>query len=55
MGKPSKNNTSQRDKYKVKIVTSEDCEQCLTKCQKGISYVEKFNIKGQGNGVPCLK
>jgi hypothetical protein len=54
--KISKNNPSARVKEpKMKMVTSTECENCKEKCSRGIQYLKVFNIKKQGNGVPCRK
>lgn len=40
---------------KGKFVTSDIRESCNTKCSKGLLYLEKFEIKKEGNGVMCFK
>lgn len=54
--KVSKNNPSNRsNEPKVKMVTSDVCEKCSTKCAKGKLYLERIKLKGTGNGCPCFK
>lgn len=54
--KVSKNNPDKRNNNQsVKIVLSEDCEKCINKCPKGISYLKRFAIKHEGYGVVCEK
>lgn len=57
MGSPkklSKNNPDKREQPKGKMVISSDCEQCK-QCERGLRYLEIFNLKKQGNGVICYK
>ncbi|MGC4377909.1 hypothetical protein WD019_13320 [Fictibacillus sp. Mic-4] len=45
-----------RNKYEhtMKMVTSDTCIACRTKCARGIAYIEKMSEPGTiGYGVPC--
>ena len=53
--KLSKNNPTNKQSSKMKMVTSYDCENCKEQCSKGLEYLRIFQIKKQGNGVPCFK
>ena len=52
--KTSKNNPNNRKQNKGKMVLSSECGACMG-CEKGIRYVEVFNIKKDGKGVMCYK
>lgn len=40
--------------YTMKIVTSDTCHSCKSKCTRGIAYMEKMSHPGAiGKGVPC--
>jgi hypothetical protein len=52
----SKNNpTTKKEKLPGKYVTSTNCENCKTKCEKGENYLKIFSIRHEGNGVWCSK
>ncbi|WP_438446670.1 hypothetical protein [Gorillibacterium sp. sgz5001074] len=44
-----------RNRFNMKVVTSDVCQACKTKCQRGIRYMEKMSEPGAlGKGVPCV-
>lgn len=41
--------------FNMKVVTSDVCFACKTKCNRGIAYMEKMSQPGAiGKGVPCI-
>ena len=52
----SKNNPSNKNAtHKVKLVLSNDCDQCNTQCVNGLQYIAKLKSGKTGNGVKCNK
>ena len=44
-----------KNKYTMKIVTSNTCSICKSQCTRGIAYLEKMSKPGAvGKGVPCI-
>lgn len=44
-----------RNRFNMKIVTSDVCVACKQQCIRGIRYMERMSQPGvQGNGVPCV-
>lgn len=56
-GKAKKNDPPSgldRNRFNMKVVTSDVCRVCKSQCQRGIRYMEKMAEPGAvGNGVPC--
>lgn len=53
--KQSKNNPDNKKKNHGKFKISDECLACQDKCAKGILYIQRFQAKGQGNGIFCDK
>lgn len=54
-GKKKELSSIDRNKFNMKIVTSDTCEACKTRCKRGIRYMEKMRTEGAvGYGVPCV-
>lgn len=44
-----------RNRFNMKVVTSDVCGSCKTRCARGIRYMERMNEPGSaGKGVPCI-
>ncbi len=44
-----------RNRFNMKVVTSDTCRSCKTPCSRGLRYVEHMNEPGSiGIGVPCI-
>jgi hypothetical protein len=53
-GNKKKKGGSEHHQPQMKIVTSETCMHCQTRCARGIAYLEKMSQPGEiGLGVPC--
>ncbi|RAV19857.1 hypothetical protein [Paenibacillus contaminans] len=54
-GKKKEISSIDRNKFNMKIVTSDTCEACKQRCSRGIRYMERMRMPGAiGNGVPCV-
>ncbi|WP_409341177.1 hypothetical protein [Paenibacillus sp. MBLB4367] len=54
-GKKKEVSSIDRNKFNMKIVTSETCEACKQRCPRGIRYMERMRAPGSvGYGVPCV-
>lgn len=52
--KKKKGGKDQIHQPQMKIVTSDTCERCQTRCSRGIAYIEKMRQPGSiGLGTPC--
>lgn len=57
--KPAKKNDPpsglDRNRFNMKVVTSDACKVCKTPCVRGMRYLERMNEPGaMGNGIPCV-
>lgn len=44
-----------RNRFNMKVVTSDKCRVCTQQCQRGLAYLEKMAQPGTiGKGVPCI-
>ena len=44
-----------KNRYNMRMVTSDVCEACKSKCGRGIRYMEAMREPGAtGYGVPCI-
>nr|WP_040948546.1 hypothetical protein [Gorillibacterium massiliense] len=44
-----------KNRFNMKIVTSDVCEVCKMQCERGIRYMKAMRVPGAvGNGVPCI-
>jgi Fe-S oxidoreductase len=44
-----------RNRFNMKVVTSDTCRVCKQQCPRGIRYMEKMSEPGAtGYGVPCI-
>ncbi|WP_209122227.1 hypothetical protein [Alkalihalobacillus sp. BA299] len=44
-----------KHEFNMKVVTSDVCIACKSKCSRGIQYMEKMSQPGAiGKGVPCI-
>lgn len=44
-----------RNRFNMKVVTSDICRVCKTPCTRGMRYAERMNGPGAvGKGVPCI-
>lgn len=51
----SKNASTKVKVPEMKLVMSCDCEKCTDKCDRGIEYLKRMEIKKCGTGCPCKK
>ena len=58
MSKKVKKQTSisgDRNRFNMKVVTSDTCLACKRQCARGIRYIERMSEPGAvGFGVPCI-
>jgi hypothetical protein len=44
-----------RNRFNMKVVTSDVCKVCKTQCPRGLRYLEQMSVPGGiGKGVPCI-
>ncbi|WCN37834.1 hypothetical protein [Aneurinibacillus uraniidurans] len=45
-----------RNRFNMKVVTSDKCRVCTQQCQRGLAYLAKMAQPGTniGKGVPCI-
>lgn len=44
-----------KNRFNMKVVTSDVCTVCKAQCSRGIRYMEKMSHPGAvGKGVPCI-
>lgn len=47
--------TGDKNRFNMKIVTSETCQVCKQQCPRGLRYLEHMSRPGaEGHGVPCV-
>lgn len=52
----SKNNpANKKTSQKTNLVTSDICEKCSNKCDRGTTYVQNIKNGKSGKGVVCTK
>jgi hypothetical protein len=44
-----------RNRFNMKVVTSDVCKVCKTPCISGLSYLDRMSEPGAvGRGIPCI-